>query len=90
MQSDILISFYSIINPIIQEYVPYNHAKNNSYPHWYSKDFRDTIRNKNHWHYQWIVNTDPKECENFKTLRSSSKKLIKSCFKSQKNKIENN
>lgn len=81
-------SFYEILNGIINKNTPLKNVGLTDYPVWFSESLKSCINEKNNVHKRFKRFGNPRDYDEFRLLRSRSKKLIKECYDSYITSVE--
>lgn len=71
-------NFYAILNDLIEKFVP-KMKQNNKFPHWYSRDLIQMLKEKNRARRKLKKIISPENHLRFSNLRSQCKRQIKQC-----------
>lgn len=80
--------FYKILNEAITTYVPKVQICNNTYPKWFTPEFKTLINKKKFYHRECKLEGSVQSYKTFSDLRSECKRLHKICYLNYINCIE--
>lgn len=81
--------FYDIINEGISQYVPIRIINTSNYPHWFSNELINKVKQKNTTHAKYKISGSKIAYNNFRNLRLECKKISKACYNNYISKTEN-
>lgn len=87
---ELLQQFYNTVWETIDKYTPKGKRNKHRYPAWFSSALIKVLKEKTKFHVKYKKYGNPRDYDSFSLLRSRSKMLMDSCFKSYIANIEDN